>query len=492
MRRLLARELPCGSLELIDGHLRKETTPDQNVPVLILDVTEAEADKILLTLDPLAAMAEAGTEQLDALLRSVNTGNQALAGMLTELAKDNGIIPADKKPDCVGALNPEFSVLIRCGDESEQRQVIEELDRNGLDSRSPVRRLAIATSDPAVTNGCNAAQSRSSRRIVRENLKSKPRRAPSESGRHVRPAAGFRNPSRNRSSGLHARSPLERVGLIVGPSGCGKSTIARELFGDSLVSGWPWPEDAALLDGFPQAMTTGEIVGLLSSVGFSSPPHWLKPFAAKLSNLESSSMPPIWLARLAELPDLAAIDEFTSVVDRTVAQVGSAAVAKAVRQSNRRLVAVTCHYDVEEWLQPDWKYEQASGKFQWRLLRRRPDIQLHIRRDPRSGSSTLFRGHHYLSKANSTDRQPCFICHRQPATRGQFTAVLLQPGQKRERLVARKPHGLSTGLPRGRHRHGVVRLGGEPLRGDRQALSLNNQPPGHDRQPELRSKNCMA
>jgi hypothetical protein len=56
---LLARELPDGRLELVDGHLRAETAPDQLVPVLVLDVNEAEANKILLTLDPLAAMADA-------------------------------------------------------------------------------------------------------------------------------------------------------------------------------------------------------------------------------------------------------------------------------------------------------------------------------------------------------------------------------------------------------------------------------------------------
>src|SRR3990172_9302985 len=65
---LLARELPDGSLELIDGHLRAETTPEAMVPVLVLDVDEAEADKILLTHDPLSAMATASQDQLQALL----------------------------------------------------------------------------------------------------------------------------------------------------------------------------------------------------------------------------------------------------------------------------------------------------------------------------------------------------------------------------------------------------------------------------------------
>jgi DNA modification methylase len=88
---LLARELEDGSLMLVDGHLRAETTPDQEVPVLILDVTEAEARKILLTLDPLAGMAESNREALDSLLREIDTGSEALQEMLAELAKENGL-----------------------------------------------------------------------------------------------------------------------------------------------------------------------------------------------------------------------------------------------------------------------------------------------------------------------------------------------------------------------------------------------------------------
>jgi hypothetical protein len=72
---LLARELEDGTLELIDGHLRAETTPDMEVPVLVLDVTEAEAKKILATLDPLAAMAEVSAEKLDALLQEVDNSS---------------------------------------------------------------------------------------------------------------------------------------------------------------------------------------------------------------------------------------------------------------------------------------------------------------------------------------------------------------------------------------------------------------------------------
>jgi len=87
---LLARETPAG-LMLIDGHLRAETTPDAAVPVLVLDVTEAEADKMLLTLDPLAGMAEMEIDRIKALLTTVQSDNAAVQAMLARLADDAGI-----------------------------------------------------------------------------------------------------------------------------------------------------------------------------------------------------------------------------------------------------------------------------------------------------------------------------------------------------------------------------------------------------------------
>jgi DNA modification methylase len=86
---LLARELPDGRLQLVDGHLRAETTPSAMVPVLILDVSEEEADKILLTLDPLASMAESDSERLQALLNNVRTDSPAVEELLRRTAGDH-------------------------------------------------------------------------------------------------------------------------------------------------------------------------------------------------------------------------------------------------------------------------------------------------------------------------------------------------------------------------------------------------------------------
>jgi DNA modification methylase len=85
---LMVRELPDGGLQIVDGHLRAETTPDAEVPVLVVDLDEAEADKVLATFDPLAAMAVPDEAQLEALLKGISTDSEALAELLDQLAKD--------------------------------------------------------------------------------------------------------------------------------------------------------------------------------------------------------------------------------------------------------------------------------------------------------------------------------------------------------------------------------------------------------------------
>ena len=114
---LLARETPDG-LMLVDGHLRASLTPDTLVPVLVLDVTEAEAATILATLDPLAAMAQADKSALDALLRSVSTGEAAVQQMLSQLAQDAGIMPPQvefKEYDESVADEVEYITCPECG-----------------------------------------------------------------------------------------------------------------------------------------------------------------------------------------------------------------------------------------------------------------------------------------------------------------------------------------------------------------------------------------
>ncbi len=104
---VLARELDDGSLMLLDGHLRVETMGDQVLPVLVLDVNEAEGDKVLATLDPLAAMAESDAAKLDAILRDVDTGSPELQQMLADLAEDAGLYKDESDKEIVEDEVPE-------------------------------------------------------------------------------------------------------------------------------------------------------------------------------------------------------------------------------------------------------------------------------------------------------------------------------------------------------------------------------------------------
>ena len=254
-------------------------------------------------------------------------------------------------------------------------------------------------------------------------------------------------PSKRSEVSWQVTLPIEerpwQIGLIHGPSGCGKSTIAREFFGDNLISGFEWKPGAAVVDGFPETLSIKELTGLLSSVGFSSPPAWLRPFAC-LSNGEQFR---VTLARALAESSLAVIDEFTSVVDRTVARIGSAAVAKAIRaRLGTKFVGVACHDDIVEWLQPDWTYEPHTGEFRWRLVQQRPRITLEIQR-VRHAAWRQFAHHHYLNAELKAGAE-CFLgtVDGRPAT---FAALISSPngvGQWRESRLVCLPDFQGVGL----------------------------------------------
>lgn len=131
------------------------------------------------------------------------------------------------------------------------------------------------------------------------------------------------------------------IGLIVGRSGSGKTTIAHELFDADIISGFDWTHDN-ILDDMPKEATVKDIAAMLTAVGFSSPPSWLKPYAV-LSNGEKMRCD---IARaILEKRDMFVFDEFTSVVDRNVARVSSLAIQKAIRRQDKKFIA-TCNGDL--------------------------------------------------------------------------------------------------------------------------------------------------
>jgi ABC-type lipoprotein export system ATPase subunit/GNAT superfamily N-acetyltransferase len=186
-----------------------------------------------------------------------------------------------------------------------------------------------------------------------------------------------------------------QIGLIVGKSGSGKTTIAKQLFPESYITNFEYSAET-ILDDMPKNCSVEDITKAFNSVGFSSPPSWLKPYSV-LSNGEKMRVD---LARaILEQQNLFVFDEFTSVVDRNVAQIGSFAMQKAIRKTNKQFIAVTCHYDVEEWLLPDWVFDTDSMTFRSNdgQKKNRPDIKFEIFQTNDKSIWKMFAKHHYLS-----------------------------------------------------------------------------------------------
>ena len=150
-----------------------------------------------------------------------------------------------------------------------------------------------------------------------------------------------------------------KIGLIVGRSGTGKTSIAKENFPDAYIKGFEYTHKNFLTD-FPKENTVNEITTALCNVGFASPPDWLKSYDC-LSQGEKMRVD-IAQALCLDKP-LIVFDEFTSVVDREIAKVSAFAISKAVRRSKKQFIAITCHYDVVDWLEPDWVFCTDTMEF---------------------------------------------------------------------------------------------------------------------------------
>ena len=190
-----------------------------------------------------------------------------------------------------------------------------------------------------------------------------------------------------------------QVGLIVGKSGTGKTTIAKQLFEDAYITSYGYTAET-VLDDMPKECSVEEITAAFNSVGFSSPPSWLKPYSV-LSNGQKMRVD---LARaILEKNELFVFDEFTSVVDRNVAQIGSFAMQKAIRKTDKKFIAVTCHFDVQDWLLPDWVFNTDTMTFQSfeGQKKNRPDIKFEIFNYGDKSIWKMFAKHHYLSHSHN-------------------------------------------------------------------------------------------
>jgi ABC-type lipoprotein export system ATPase subunit/GNAT superfamily N-acetyltransferase len=190
-----------------------------------------------------------------------------------------------------------------------------------------------------------------------------------------------------------------QIGLIVGKSGTGKTTIAKQLFEDAYITSYEYNAES-VLDDMPKECSVEQITSAFNSVGFSSPPSWLKPYSV-LSNGQKMRVD---LARsILEKNELFVFDEFTSVVDRNVAQIGSFAMQKAIRKTNKKFIAVTCHFDVQDWLLPDWVFNTDTMTFQSfeGQKKNRPKIKFEIFNYGDKSIWKMFAKHHYLSHSHN-------------------------------------------------------------------------------------------
>lgn len=186
------------------------------------------------------------------------------------------------------------------------------------------------------------------------------------------------------------------IGVVVGASGSGKTSIGKQIFGENKIVDMSagWNDGIPIIDDIAPGGDFNTVTGLLASVGLGDVPAWLRPYRV-LSNGEQFRA---GLARLiCEKPEEVVVDEFTSVIDRQIARIGAQAFQKAWRRENPsgKVVLLTPHYDVLDWLQPDWVIDTKDRSFTRGHLRQRPPIELEIRKV--NGSYwRYFKPHYYL------------------------------------------------------------------------------------------------
>lgn len=193
------------------------------------------------------------------------------------------------------------------------------------------------------------------------------------------------------------------IGVVVGPSGSGKSSIGRAFWGpEFFYEADGWEPGVPIIDGIAPGGSFDDVTAALSSAGLGDVPAWLRPYEVLSTGQKFRAD----LARvLAQKPGRVVFDEFTSVVDRQIAQVGSGAFAKAWRRTGGQAVLLSCHYDILDWVEPDWVYDTATRKLTRRGDRDDDSEGIHRWKRPRIDVEIrlggwelwpLFKPHHYL------------------------------------------------------------------------------------------------
>ena len=211
------------------------------------------------------------------------------------------------------------------------------------------------------------------------------------------------------------------IGVIYGGSGTGKTTLLKE-FGSLSVD--EFDDEKPLISNFDW-LEPKDATFLLSAMGLASVPTWLRPFSA-LSNGEQYRASLAYKVGKATENEIILIDEYTSVVDRDVAKAMSNALQKYIRRTNKKIILASCHFDIMEWLLPDWTYSPLKGRVERPSRRRqRPKIKLQIFRC-RYETWNIFKQHHYLTEdLNKAAQCYLFLWNDKPIA---FVGILPFPG----------------------------------------------------------------
>ncbi len=135
-RSLLAYELPDGRLKLLDGHLRRELSPDMEVDVEVLDVSEEEARALLLSIDPLAALAQTQEQLRDRLLELAPTDSEELRAAWEEAARKSLEVATPAERPGLADIPAQYLVLVTCRDERQQVELLERFQAEGLECKA--------------------------------------------------------------------------------------------------------------------------------------------------------------------------------------------------------------------------------------------------------------------------------------------------------------------------------------------------------------------
>lgn len=196
------------------------------------------------------------------------------------------------------------------------------------------------------------------------------------------------------------------IGVIYGGSGTGKTTILKNHFKKDM-SYYQFDKEKSLISNF-DFLEPKEASLLLSAMGLASVPTWLRPYHT-LSNGEQYRAQLAYMVGIAKQDEVILIDEYTSVVDRNVAKAMSNALQKYIRRTGKKIVLASCHFDIMEWILPDWTYSPLKGRIERAECLRlaRPKIELQIFRC-RYKAWDIFKQHHYLSQELNKAAK-CFV-----------------------------------------------------------------------------------